>query len=88
MDINQFKKEAHNLVDWMFEYHNNITKYPIKSKAKPGEIYESLQDSIPENGESFDKIFQDFENKIMPGITRKIQIFMHFFQLIIVFHQY
>ena len=69
MDINQFKKEAHNLVDWMFEYHNNITKYPIKSKVKPGEIYDSLQGSIPENGESFDKIFQDFENKIMPGIT-------------------
>ena len=69
MDINQFRKEAHNLVDWMFEYHNNITKYPIKSKAKPGEIYDSLQGSIPKNGESFDKIFQDFENKIMPGIT-------------------
>ena len=57
MDINQFKKEAHNLVDWMFEYHNNIKKYPVKSKVKPGKIYDSLQSSIPEDGESFEKIF-------------------------------
>ena len=64
MDINQFKKEAHNLVDWMFEYHNSITKYPIKSKVKPGEIYDSLQGSIPESGESFDKIFRILKIKL------------------------
>ena len=44
MDINQFRKEAHKLVDWMFDYHQNIKRYPIKPNIKPGEVYDSLQE--------------------------------------------
>ena len=69
MDINQFRKEAHKLVDWMFDYHQNIKKYPIKPNIKPGEVYDSLQDNIPKKAEDFEKIFDDFEKLIMPGMT-------------------
>ena len=69
MNINEFKKEAHKLVDWMFDYHQNIKSYPIKPNIKPGVVYDSLQDNIPKNAEDFEKIFDDFEKLIMPGMT-------------------
>ena len=69
MKIEDFKKHSHQLVDWMCKYLENIEKYPVKSNVKPGEIYDSLPKKPPFKGKSFDKIFEDFNDKIMPGIT-------------------
>ena len=69
MKIDDFKKHSHELVDWMCKYLENVEKYPVKSNVKPGEIYNSLPKKPPFKGESFNKIFEDFNDKIMPGIT-------------------
>ena len=69
MKIEDFKKHSHELVDWMCQYLEDIEKYPVKSNVKPGDIYNSLPKEPPFKGESFDKIFEDFNKKIMPGIT-------------------
>ena len=69
MKIEDFQKHSHELVDWMFSYLKEIEKYPIKPDIKPGEIYNSLPEKPPMNGESFDKIFKDFNEIIIPGIT-------------------
>ncbi len=68
-DIEEFRKEAHRVVDWMADYFRNIEKYPVKSKVKPGEVYRQLPLSPPEDGESFPEIMDDFNRIIMPGIT-------------------
>ena len=69
MKIEDFQKHSHELVDWMFSYLKEIEKYPIKPDIKPGEIYNALPEKPPMNGESFDKIFKDFNEIIIPGIT-------------------
>lgn len=69
MDINTFREEAHKLVDWMAGYLEHIDQYPVKSKVKPHEIYEQIEDSPPEEGHAMQQIFGDFEKKIIPGIT-------------------
>ncbi len=69
MKIEDFQKYSHELVDWMFNYLKEIEKHPIKPNIKPGEIYNSLPKSPPKNGEPFDKIFKDFNEIIIPGIT-------------------
>ena len=69
MNIEEFRDHAHELVDWMADYLSEIEKYPVKSQSKPGEIKSSLPDQPPMAGEDFSIIFQDFQNKIMPGIT-------------------
>lgn len=68
-DVNQFRKSAHQMVDWMADYLDQIEKYPVKSQVKPGEILGQLPESAPDEGEAFEKIFKDFEDIIMPGIT-------------------
>ncbi|RKY85596.1 aspartate aminotransferase family protein [candidate division KSB1 bacterium] len=69
MNIDEFRENAHFLVEWMVEYLKNIETYPVKSPVKPKEIIEQLPDAPPEDGESFDIIFSDFCKIILPGIT-------------------
>lgn len=56
-------------LDWIAEYLEHPERYPVLSKSKPGEIAASLPASPPDNPESLDTIFADFESTIIPGIT-------------------
>jgi len=69
MEINEFRRNAHMVVDWMADYLKTIEKYPVQSQVKPKDIISQLPDTPPETGESFETIFKDFENIIIPGIT-------------------
>ncbi len=69
MDIKTFEKLAKELIDWIVEYYNNIENYPVKSQVKPGEIYNKIPDVPPQDSEPFEKIINDFQHIILPGIT-------------------
>lgn len=69
MDKNEFRRQAHILVDWMADYLENVETYPVKSSVHPKEIIQKLQKNPPEKGEPFEKIFEDFQKIILPGIT-------------------
>lgn len=69
MSPDEFRKYAHELVDWMAGYMENIEKYPVKSQIKPGEIFSVLPDKPPSDPETFDVLMKDLEGIIMPGIT-------------------
>jgi aromatic-L-amino-acid decarboxylase len=65
----EFRKNAHQLVDWMADYMAEVEKYPVKSSSKPGEILAQLPEKAPNKGEAFNTVWKDFQNIIMPGIT-------------------
>lgn len=69
MDNDSFRQQAHELVDWIADYYQNIESYPVKSQCEPGEILASLPTKPPESAESFDDIMQDFNQIIMQGMT-------------------
>ena len=46
MPKNNFRDEAHRLVDWMADYLENIESYPVKSQVKPGDIKAQLPNAI------------------------------------------
>ena len=69
MTTEEFRKHAHELVDWMAGYMDNIEKYPVKSPVKPGDIFNQLPDEPPVKSESFQAFMKDFEEIIMPGMT-------------------
>jgi aromatic-L-amino-acid/L-tryptophan decarboxylase len=64
-----FRKFAHELVDWIANYVESTETYPVKSQAKPREIFWQLPNRPPLKPESFQEIFEDFQKIIMPGIT-------------------
>ncbi len=69
MTPDEFRKHAHELVEWMAAYLENVEKYPVKSAVKPGDIFRKLPDYPPSDPESFGSLMNDLEEIIMPGIT-------------------
>lgn len=69
MDIDQFREEAHTLVDWMANYFEHVEEYPVRPGVSPEDILSRLPSEAPEEGESFHAIFRDFQKIIVPGMT-------------------
>ncbi|HCG02496.1 MAG TPA: hypothetical protein DEV93_18380, partial [Chloroflexi bacterium] len=69
MGSEEFREHARHLVDWIVEYRERIEELPVLSRVRPGEISSALPDRAPERPEAFEKILEDFDRVIMPGIT-------------------
>jgi len=69
MTPDEFRKHAHELVEWMAGYMENVESLPVKSQVRPGEIFDKIPGQPPSEAESFDSLMRDFEDIIMPGIT-------------------
>src|SRR5438270_12104552 len=66
--ISEFRRQLHLMADWVADYRQNIEGMPGAPSVKPGEISARLPYSSPEKGESFDTIFADLKNIIIPGV--------------------
>lgn len=69
MQQNEFRAQAHRLVDWIGDYLDEVGKYPVTPDVAPGEIYRQLPAQAPLQPEAFETIFADFESIILPGMT-------------------
>lgn len=69
MTPDEFRKHAHELVEWMAAYMENVEKYPVRSQVKPGEIFKQIPDKAPGLPGSFEDLMKDLDEIIMPGIT-------------------
>jgi aromatic-L-amino-acid decarboxylase len=69
MTPDEFRKHAHELVEWMADYMENVEKFPVKSTVSPGEISKKIPGTPPDKPESFTSFMRDLDEIIMPGIT-------------------
>jgi aromatic-L-amino-acid decarboxylase len=69
IDSTEFRRYAHTFVDWMADYLENVEEMPVKSQAGPGDILRQLPDHPPDEGEPMDRIFEDFRQILLPGMT-------------------
>jgi aromatic-L-amino-acid decarboxylase len=69
MTTEEFRRHAHELVDWMAWYLDNVSSFPVKSSVAPGDIAATLPTEAPVDPVQFEKLFSDFKEKILPGIT-------------------
>jgi aromatic-L-amino-acid decarboxylase len=65
----EFRQFAHQLVDWVADYLEQIEKYPVLPNVDPGDIRARLPQAPPRSGESMEKILTDVDTIIMPGMT-------------------
>ena len=42
MTPDEFRKHAHELVEWMANYMEKVEDYQVKSSVKPGEIFKKI----------------------------------------------
>ncbi len=69
MDIEEFRKHGHTMVDWMADYLKNVEDLPVRAPVAPGETAAKLPSSPPVEGEPMETIFEDFKRDIVPGMT-------------------
>lgn len=68
--VEDFRRAGHEAVDWIAEYLAHLSDHPVLAKVKPGELYDALPRSGPEQGEPFDAILRDFDRMVMPAVTQ------------------
>ena len=65
----EFRAEAHRLVDWIAHYLEGSERYPVLAQVRPGEVRASLPASPPASAEPLAAILADVERVIVPGLT-------------------
>ena len=69
MDWEEYKKWGKKGIDWGYNYRKNLRKLPVRSQLNPGDVFNKIPNKPPEKPEKIEKIINDFEQLIFPGIT-------------------
>jgi aromatic-L-amino-acid decarboxylase len=69
MTPEEFRDEAHRMVDWMADYLRDVGRHPVVPSRAPGTVRRSLPTTPPAVAEPFGRLTADFQELILPGMT-------------------
>jgi aromatic-L-amino-acid decarboxylase len=69
MTPEEFRACGHRAVDWIADFLAQPGRYPVLPCVSPGQLTDALPPRGPEQGESMDRILEDFERLIVPAMT-------------------
>ena len=69
LDAELFRRQAHEIVDWMADYLRDVGTRPVQPSAPPGSVRAALPAHPPAGPEAFARIMADFEDVVVPGLT-------------------
>jgi aromatic-L-amino-acid/L-tryptophan decarboxylase len=69
MDVEEFRRAGHQLIDWIADYRAHIEDLPVMSRAEPGSVKAQIPAQAPAQGESFKAILSDVEQIVVPGLS-------------------
>jgi aromatic-L-amino-acid decarboxylase len=68
--VEDFRRAGHETVDWIARYLSTVGDLPVQAQTKPGQLFDSLPASAPDQGEPFSAILEDFDKLVMPAVTQ------------------
>ncbi len=69
MDLTEFRRHAHTVVDWVADYLETIESRAPLPAVRPGETRYRLPVEPPEQGEPFERVLADIDRVIVPGLA-------------------
>lgn len=69
LDPEEFRRQAHQAIDWILDYWASLDERPVLAQVRPGEVRAGLGEAIPEHGEAFDQVLGDLDRVLVPGLT-------------------
>ena len=76
-----FRKNGYKAIDWIVDYLQSVDNYPVLSEVSPGQIRNTLPKKAPLEGETFDAMLKDVNDRkedainlldLIKGIPSKI----------------
>jgi aromatic-L-amino-acid decarboxylase len=64
-----FRTQAHALVDWIVDYQEGIERHPVAAQVEPGWVRAQLPEHPPNQAEPFEALLADIDTVIVPGLT-------------------
>ncbi|HSL29508.1 MAG TPA: pyridoxal-dependent decarboxylase [Anaerolineales bacterium] len=69
MNPEEFRKFGHQLIDWIADYRARVADLPVRSQVEPGSVRAQFPATPPSQPQTFDSIFNDLEQIILPGLS-------------------
>ncbi len=70
MDLDEFRRAGHAVVDWIADYWTTLHQRPVTSADPPGTVAEALPGSPPATGgEPVEAFLADLDAIVLPGLT-------------------
>ena len=69
MNNGAFRSWSTKAAQWGVDYREGLRERPVRAPLVPGKVLNALPSVPPEKAEPMEKIFADFENLIVPGMT-------------------
>ncbi|XP_057838856.2 tryptophan decarboxylase 2-like [Cryptomeria japonica] len=69
LDIEEFRKHAHTMVDFIADYYNKVESFPVLSQVNPGYLSSWIPESAPQNPDSVESLLTDVKEKMIPALT-------------------
>lgn len=69
VDPDDFRRQAHAVVDWIADYYARIDSLPVRSPVGPGQVRAQLPTAPPPGGEGIDDLLADLDRIVVPGLT-------------------
>ncbi|XP_063782057.1 histidine decarboxylase [Pseudophryne corroboree] len=77
MESEEYRRRGKELVDYICQYLSTVRERQVIPDVQPGYMRALLPDSAPVESESWDNIFRDIEDIIMPGVVHWQSPHMH-----------
>ncbi|KAK2463954.1 hypothetical protein APHAL10511_004005 [Amanita phalloides] len=69
MNIEQFRKAGYQAIDRICDYYYSLEERSVVFQVQPGYLIRSLPSCVPEEGEDFQMIADDYQKLIIPGLV-------------------
>jgi aromatic-L-amino-acid decarboxylase len=69
LDIEEFRRHGHTVVDRIAEYLAEIESLPVLSRSEPGAVRRALPAAPPVEPEPLEEILADIDRVVVPGLT-------------------
>src|ERR1700760_812676 len=71
MDIEEFRRFGHELIDWIADYREKATRgdFPVMPHLEPGSVRRALPPAPPAAPERFEAVLADLDKVILPACS-------------------
>ncbi len=69
LDLDEFRRNGHALIDWIAEYLGSLEERPVIEPVSPGDVRSKLPAEPPLTAEPFAAMLADLDDVVVPGLT-------------------